>query len=174
MDVQLDSWFQAGVTYIPRLIGALVIFLGLWMLGSIIRKFVFRLAQLAGPGKKDVLNILAQSVKVLFWVIAPISALGTLGIDMSAIIAGLGLTGFALGFALKDVLSNIISGMLVLVYRPFSRGDKIVVSGFEGVVVSIDLRYTTLESESGKILIPNASLFSNSVVVREDQIPPTS
>jgi small conductance mechanosensitive channel len=169
MEMQLDSWFQSGVTYLPRLIGALVIFVGLWTVGTIIRKLVFRLAQVAGPGKRDVLNILAQSVKVIFWVIATISALGTLGIDMSAIIAGLGLTGFALGFALKDVLSNVISGMLVLIYRPFSRGDQIAVSGFEGVVASIDLRYTTLESENSKILIPNASLFSNSVVVRENQ-----
>jgi small conductance mechanosensitive channel len=169
MEMQLDGWFQAGVTYLPRLIGALVIFIGLWMVGTIIKKLVFRLAQVAGPGKRDVLDILAQSVKVIFLVIATISALGTLGIDMSGIIAGLGLTGFALGFALKDVLSNVISGMLVLLYRPFSRGDRIAVSGFEGFVVSIDLRYTTLESENSKILIPNASLFSNSVVVQENQ-----
>lgn len=55
-----------------------------------------------------------------------VTALGTAGVNVSALVTSLGLVGFALGFALKDALSNIISGILLLLYRPFSVGDVII------------------------------------------------
>jgi small-conductance mechanosensitive channel len=84
---------------------------------------------------------------------------------VSALVAGLGLTGFALGFALKDTISNLISGILILLYKPFKIGDRIKISGYEGIVVSIDLRYTELDAEGNKILIPNSKLFTNPIEV---------
>ena len=91
--------------------------------------------------------------------------MGTAGIDVSALVAGLGLTGFALGFAFRDVLSNVLAGVLILMYRPFRRGDRIAVSGLEGTVTGIDLRYTILENDGKTILIPNSNLFTNPIVV---------
>jgi small-conductance mechanosensitive channel len=89
-------------------------------------------------------------------------------------VAGLGLVGFALGFALKDLLSNFLSGLLILIYNPFVRGDTINVTGNEGKVVEINLRYTVLQGEEKRILIPNATLFSNPVIVvrkSEESLP---
>jgi small-conductance mechanosensitive channel len=80
-------------------------------------------------------------------------------------VAGLGLTGFALGFALKDSISNLLSGVLILLYRPFQTGNRIRISGYEGTVISIDLRYTELESDGNKVLIPNSKLFTDPVTV---------
>ena len=65
--------------------------------------------------------------ETLFYVVIAIglvTGFGTMGIDVSALIAGLGLSGFALGFALRDAVSNLIAGVLILLYRPFSYGDK--------------------------------------------------
>ena len=76
----------------------------------------------------EILRPGARAVRTTLIVIGFISALGTLGIDVTAMVAGLGLTGFALGFALKDVLSNAVAGVLILFYRPFALGDRIVVS----------------------------------------------
>ena len=70
-----------------------------------------------------------------------------------------------MGFAFRDVLSNVLAGVLILMYRPFRRGDKISVTGLEGTVTGIDLRYTVLENEGKTILIPNSSLFTNPIVV---------
>src|SRR5262249_2389900 len=81
--------------------------------------------------------------------------------DVSALVAGLGLTGFALGFALKDIVSNALSGILVLVYRPFRLLDSIKVTDLEGAVTEINLRYTVLEAGGKIILIPNSFLFPN-------------
>jgi len=94
-----------------------------------------------------------------------ITALGTLGVNVTALVAGLGLTGFALGFALKDSVSNLLAGVLILAYRPFEMGNHISVAGHQGEVVNIDLRYTTLENEGEKYLIPNSLIFSNAVTI---------
>ena len=75
------------------------------------------------------------------------------------------MTGFALGFALKDTISNLLSGILILLYRPFEIGNRIKISGYEGVVVSIDMRYTELEGEGRKILIPNSKSFTDPITV---------
>jgi hypothetical protein len=73
------------------------------------------------------------------------------------------LTGFALGFAFRDALSNILAGVLIVMHRPFLRGDHISVVGFEGTVVGIDLRYTTLQKDDKIFLIPNSTLFTNPI-----------
>ena len=93
------------------------------------------------------------------------TSLGTLGIDVSAIVASLGLTGFAVGFALKDSISNLLSGVLILIHQPFNVGDSIKVKTFEGLVTAIDLRYTRLERDGEKILVPNSLLFTNPISI---------
>jgi small-conductance mechanosensitive channel len=109
--------------------------------------------------------LLARAIRVSLIIFGFVTALGTLGVDISALVAGLGLTGFALGFALKDTISNLLSGILILLYRPFEVGSRIYVAGNEGIVVSIDLRYTELAFENKKILIPNAKLFVDPIIV---------
>jgi small-conductance mechanosensitive channel len=94
-----------------------------------------------------------------------VTALGTAGVNISALVAGLGLTGFALGFAFRDVLSNLLAGILLLLYRPFARGQRISVTGLEGIVTHIDLRYTNLDCDGNLVLIPNSNLFTNPITV---------
>ena len=89
-----------------------------------------------------------------------------MGVDSGAIVAGLGLTGFAFGFALKDALANLVAGVLILIYRPYKPGDHIEVAGKKGLVATIDLRYTELAVEGDRVLIPNQTAFNNTVVVQ--------
>jgi small-conductance mechanosensitive channel len=73
-------------------------------------------------------------------------------------------TGLALGFALKDILSNFISGILILVLRPFELGDQIVVGETEGNVERIELRATQLRTYDGRVvLVPNAEVFTSRI-----------
>jgi small-conductance mechanosensitive channel len=72
------------------------------------------------------------------------------------------------GFALKDALSNTLAGVSIAIYRPFRGGDRIIVSGFDGTVDPIDLRYTTLSSEGDRILIPSSTMFTSPVKVVGD------
>jgi len=112
------------------------------------------------------LRVLArQGLRVTLWLAGLASALGTLGINISALIAGLGLGGFALGFALRDILANLVAGVLILVYRPFQEGDAIAVAGQSGTVSAIDLRYTELAADGKRVLVPNQTIFTSAVVV---------
>ena len=113
--------------------------------------------------------LLARASRIGLLVLGLITALGTLGIDISAMVAGLGLTGFALGFALKDTISNLLSGVLILLYRPFEVGNNIRVAGHEGRVTTIDLRYTELQTTGQRILIPNSRLFTDPLIVLDEE-----
>ena len=95
------------------------------------------------------------------------TALGTLGIDVSAMVAGLGLTGFAISFALKDTLSNFISGVLVLIYKPFNINDSIEIDKYKGVVIDVNLRYTVINQEGNEVLVPNSFIFSKPIIINK-------
>ena len=134
---------------------------------SLLILFVFWVRKAGATAGIDssVINLLARSAHVVLIAVGLVTALGTLGLDVSAIVASLGLTGFAVSFALKDSISNLLSGMLILIYRPFKVGASIKVKTFEGQVTAIDLRYTKLERDGEKILVPNSLLFTNPISI---------
>ncbi len=148
----------------PKIYMGLIIFFIFWIASIIANKLILVFGQKARM-HKNIISLLGRIAKICLIILGAVSALGTMGINISALVASLGLTGFALGFALKDALSNVLAGVLVLIYRPFEPGNKISIAGFEGEVLEIDLRYTTLASDDKKILIPNSSLFNNPVVI---------
>jgi small-conductance mechanosensitive channel len=122
----------------------------------------------------DLIVLMEQITEAALLIFGMVTSLGTLGIDVGAMIAGLGLVGFALGFALKDLLSNFLAGFLILLYNPFVRGDQIDVSGNSGQVLEVNLRYTVLQDEGKRVLIPNSILFQNPVIVHrqgQERIP---
>jgi small-conductance mechanosensitive channel len=159
-----DELARQIVQFAPRLATSLSILAAFWVVSVAVQTIIGRLGR-RPDFPPDVLNLLQQSAKTALWIFGGVTALGTLGIDVSALVAGLGLTGFALGFAFRDILSNLLAGTLILIHRPFQRHDRIAVMGFEGVVTEIGLRYTALQAEDKKILIPNANLFTNPVSV---------
>jgi len=159
---------------LPSLITGLVIFLVFWVLAIALRALIRRFARSRDAEKQNVLRLIQQLIYVSLLLMGLVTALGTIGVNVAALVTSLGLAGFALGFALKDALSNLISGVLLLLYRPFTIGDEIIVSGFEGQVVAIDLRYTTLQLEQRIVFIPNSKLFTESVVLKEMSAPDMS
>ncbi len=152
--------------FAPRAGVALLVLIGFWLASLLLQKVTRRIGERADV-RNDILVLIGRTGSTLLIVLGAITALGTAGVNVSALVAGLGLTGFALGFALRDALSNLLAGILILVYRPFKRHDRISVAGFEGIVIETDLRYTTLQGEDKRILIPNATLFTHSIVLME-------
>tara|TARA_B100001741_G_scaffold49136_2_gene37047 strand:+ start:2498 stop:3097 length:600 start_codon:yes stop_codon:yes gene_type:complete len=144
---------------------SLLILIGFWILAIVVRKVIRKAGNATGIDS-SVVNLLARVANVVLWIVGLVTALGTVGINVSAIVASLGLTGFAVGFALKDSISNLLSGVLILIYRPFRVGQWISVKSFEGFVMAIDLRYTSLEKGDEKVLVPNSLLFTNPISIR--------
>lgn len=145
---------------------ALIPFFIIW----VFVKVLFSRLQKKVEAKKHVISFFAKTINILILIVAIITMLGTWGVDISALIAGLGLTGFALGFALKDVLASTIAGILILFYQPFKLYSRIIVMGVEGEVVGIDMRYTTLQNGTEVHLIPNSKLISEKVTIVKETI----
>jgi small-conductance mechanosensitive channel len=98
-----------------------------------------------------------------FWAVVLLGVFTTLqqvGINLTAFLAGLGVAGIALGFALHYVSKNFIAGVLMLIQQPFNTGEVIEVSGYTGTVLTIDLRATHLSTLDGRlVLIPNGDVY---------------
>lgn len=166
MDIELifNTIYNNINELLPNLIFSISIFLFFWLSGIFSQFLIIRIANKRGLNKQ-LLLLIGKIAKIGLIIFGLITSLGTFGINISALVAGLGLTGFALGFALKDVVSNLIAGSIILLHRPFKINDRIIVVGHEGKVIKIDLRYTTIESEDKKILLPNSILFTKEIII---------
>jgi len=114
--------------------------------------------------KNDLINV---GIKILNFIIVVIGLLVVLffaGVNLTAVLSGLGIGGFAVAFAAKDTISNFFGTVSILVSDVFSQGDWVEVNGKEGVVVEIGLRVTTLRTfDNALIAIPNGT-FANADV----------
>lgn len=154
---------ESAITIVPRFIAALLV-IGLfwafaagvrWLMRIIFRRIIEDLT---------VENLIKQVAYYAVWALGLIVAADALGFDPQTVITGLGLTGLALGFALKDIISNFISGILILILRPFELGDQIVVGDTEGSVERIELRATQIRAYDGRVvLVPNADVFTSRI-----------
>jgi small conductance mechanosensitive channel len=148
---------------VPRAVAAIAVLLLFWALAAGVRallRFVFRLV----ISDLTVENLVKQIAYYAVWAIGILVAADAMGFEPGTVITGLGLTGLALGFALKDIISNFVSGILILGLRPFEIGDEIVVGPTEGSVQRIELRATEIRTYDGRVvLVPNAELFTSRV-----------
>ncbi|MBQ7605575.1 MAG: mechanosensitive ion channel [Firmicutes bacterium] len=102
--------------------------------------------------------------KVALWLLIIVTALGKLGIPTSTFVTVIGACGAAIALALKDSLSNVAGGILILVTKPFGKGDYIEAGGAAGTVDKIDLMTTTIRTIDNKVVrVPNSNM-STSVV----------
>jgi small-conductance mechanosensitive channel len=159
-----QSLWSGVVLFLPRLLTSLVVLVAFWIGARAAQRFAQRLAA-ARHLDHDLTLLLGRMAGMGLLLFGVLTALGTLGVDVTALVAGLGLTGFALGFALRDIISNALSGMLVIWYKPFKNGDQIAVTALEGTVTDVNLRYTVLHAEGKRIFVPNSSLMTNPITV---------
>jgi small-conductance mechanosensitive channel len=154
---------ESARTVLPRALATIMILALFGLIAWLVRALLARLFAVVIQDRTTE-NLIRQIVYYTIWLLGIIIAVNALGFDPQALATGLGLTSLALGFALKDILSNFVSGLLILVMRPFELGDEIVVGDTEGSVEGIDLRATQIRTYDGRIvLVPNAELFTQRV-----------
>ena len=150
--------------WIPRLMGAILLALLFWPLAKAARW----MARKATRNEHFDANLAQLAIAVAFygtWSMGFLAILSALGIDGASIAAAVGVSGFVLGFAFKDVLSHFFAGLMLLAGRQFSIGGQIVVGEFEGTIESIDLRALRLRTFDNRIVtIPNGEVFNSAVV----------
>ena len=169
-----ETWSALGqniVLSMPRFFIGIGVFLLFWLAAEAVRRIVVRVGRVRKVDR-DLARFLGRTARVTILVFGVVTGLGTMGVNVTAMVAGLGLTGFALGFALKDIISNMLADVLIIVYKPFQRNDTIKIKAYEGLVEQIDLRYTVLSTEGKQIFVPNSILFTDAITVEKANQPP--
>lgn len=156
----LDSLF----TFSPKLLAAILIaILGLY-LAKLARRYTFRL--LLKVTKDEILSrFLARVLYAGVVVLTLITALSNLGVQTASIIAVLGTAGLAIALSLKDSLSNLASGIMLIVFRHFTKGDMVELNGTLGNVEEISLFHTKLTTPDNRsVILPNASIAQAKII----------
>lgn len=153
-----------AVEHGPTVLGALVtLIVGLWIVGRItsaIRKAI-------GKTKVDPMlgSFLGGIVGMLLKVMLFIAVLGMVGVETASFAAILAAAGFAVGMALSGTLGNFASGVMLLLFRPFTKGDFVEAGGHSGVIEEIAIFMTKMRTGDNKqILIPNSAITGGSIV----------
>lgn len=149
---------------LPSLVGAIIVIGITWGVAKGVRYVAYTWAkQTEGDASTELL--IGRLSYGGVWVIGFVIALGVMGLDFGALLGALGLTSVAIGFSLKDVLSNYISGVILLAARPFRINDQVVIGDYEGTITQIQLRATTMKTYDGRLVyIPNQEVFQASVI----------
>ncbi len=148
---------------LPFLLGALLVMILTWLVALLVRHAALLWAERT-EGDRNTELLIGRLCYGGVWVLGSIVALGIMGLNFTALLGTLGLTSVAIGFSLRDILSNYISGVILLAARPFRIGDQIVVQTYEGTITQIQLRATTLQTYDGRLIyIPNQAMFRSSI-----------
>jgi small-conductance mechanosensitive channel len=115
---------------------------------------------------EDILrNFLRNLAYAIAMVVVFIAALDFIGVPTTSLLAVVGAAGLAIGLALKDSLSNIASGVMLITLRPFRIGDQVQIAGLEGVVESVRIFQTTMvTNDNREIILPNSQITSAPIV----------
>lgn len=156
------------IVLLPSLVGAILLVGLTWIVAKGVRR-VGRLWAEQTEGDRGTEILIGRLCYGGVWVLGSVVALGVLGLNFGTLLGTLGLTSVAIGFSLRDVLSNYISGVILLAARPFRISDQVVIGSYEGTVVQIQLRATTMRTYDGRLVyIPNQQVFQKSVVNNTD------
>ena len=166
-----ELWEQAlawltdkGLSFAVSIVASAVILVLGWLAIKLIVSMVGKAVEKGG--KKNTLfgNFIRNVTGKICWAVLIVVVLGKLGVDVGPIVAGLGVTGFILGFAFQESLGNLASGLMIAINEPFKIGDYVIVAGLEGTVIKMDMMAATLATaDNKKIVIPNKSAWGSPI-----------
>jgi len=159
----LDRMFDWVITVIPKVIAAIVIFLVMFYLAGLVARWIRRTGERRGLNP-EVTLLLTRLGSWGMITLGVIWALQQVNFNLTAFLAGLGIIGFTVGFALQDISRNFVAGLLLLWQQPFGIGDLIQVTGYTGRVTDVSLRATEIRTSDGLlVLIPNADVYTKPI-----------
>ena len=158
---RLGSW-ATGFAW--NLLAAALILLCGWWLARLAGKLTKK-AMAKGPMDPLAASFTGSVVKGLVLLVAGVSAVAQLQVDITSLIAALGAAGLTASFALQGSLSNLVSGMQIIFTKPFKMGDYLAFGGYEGTVKRIEILYTVLATFDNKdVIVPNSKITGDVVV----------
>ncbi|MFQ6016216.1 MAG: mechanosensitive ion channel family protein [Anaerolineae bacterium] len=162
--LEVQQFLDQVILFVPNLVAAAVILVVALYLARLARHLTIQAVR-RRVDDQELEYLLGRLAHLSVIVLGAIVALAQVNVDVTGLLTGLGIIGFTLGFALKDIAQNFIAGVLLLLQQPFDLNDRIVVKGYEGTVTDIALRATTILTDDGQeIIIPNAIVYANPIV----------
>jgi small conductance mechanosensitive channel len=164
----LQILVQEVVSFIPKLIAALITFGASLFLSVLAARWARRVAD-DRIGDEETVILLSRLTRWSVVIVGTILALDQVDFDVTGFVAGLGIAGLTIGFALQDITRNFVAGLILLVRQPFDIGDSVDVAGHAGTILGITTRDTVLETWDGEmVILPNLDVFSQPIINYSD------
>ncbi|HKJ46377.1 MAG TPA: mechanosensitive ion channel domain-containing protein [Balneolales bacterium] len=159
-----EDWTPLITMYALQVLGAVIIFIIGWLIAKWADKRVGKWMKKSKRIDDTLVPIIAKSIKVLIMIITLLAVLNKFGVQTASIIALLGAAGLAIGLALQGTLSNVASGVMLLIFRPFKIGDAVTISGLTAIVDEIGLFITKLHTfDNINVYLPNSKIWGNEI-----------
>lgn len=160
----LQLLLERFLLFLPKMIAAFVFFLiGLYLVNLLAR--LARKGLEARKVDRQAAHVIVQVLRWTLTILVVVIALQQVEFNLTAFVASLGVLGFTIGFALKDISENFTAGLLLLLQRPFELGDLVEIEGFFGKVNDVSLRATEILTQDGHhVVIPNSTVFTNPII----------
>lgn len=156
-------WSFAEQYGLKLLFALVILILGAWI-AKMIRKVVLRVLTKRNL-EPIIVGFLSNLLYVILMVFVVLAALGKLGIQTTSLVAIVGAAGLAIGLALQGSLANFAAGFLLIVFRPFKKGDYIEAAGTAGIVEEIQVFTTILKTPDNRlVIVPNAKITGDNIV----------
>ena len=147
------------------IISAIIVFLVCLIAIKILMKAVEKLLSRSKKMDTVLQGFLKTVLRIALWALAIVIIAGTLGIPTASLVAVISIAGLALSLSVQNILANLFSGITLLITKPFGAGDLIDVGANTGVVKTVGLFYTVLDTLDNRVVsIPNSDVTAASVV----------
>ena len=176
MDIELDEMnfnnldygalgkIQIGSMALSTLISAVLTFVTCFIVLKIILKALERILGKANKIDGTLKGFIYSAVKIILWILTGIIVAGALGIPTTSLVAIISIAGLALSLSVQNILANLFSGLTLLISKPFKAGDYVEVAGKAGIIKTIGLFYTQLNTlDNVSISIPNSDVTGTTV-----------
>ena len=164
---KVDNWIDGFIRLVPNILVGIVVFIIFYFIARFIKQTINK--SLTNSGRDNLGTVAGGFVKWAILIAGFLLAATVIvpSLKPGDLIAGLGVSSVAIGFAFKDILQNWLAGLLILLRQPFEIGDQIVVNGFEGTVERIETRATIIKQYNNEqVVIPNSDIYTNAVKVK--------
>lgn len=162
--LSLQTLVAQFILFLPKLVVALVLFIA----GIYAANVLTRLVQHGLERRKvnaEATQVITQITRWALYIMVAVTALQQVDFNLTAFITGLGIIGFTIGFALKDISENFVAGLMLLLQRPFELGDVVHIEEFRGRVTDVSLRATELLTLDGQnVILPNGLVYTSPIV----------
>ncbi len=161
----INQLIATGTSYGLNVIGGIVILIIGWIIAGSLSRGVRRALSIRRGIDPTLQGFFASLVRYIVIAFVIIAVLNQFGVETASLIALLGATGIAIGFALQGTLANVAAGIMLLGFRPFRVGQYIEVAGHAGTVRELTLFTTELATpDNVQIIVPNSSVWGQSIV----------